>query len=76
MKILLMIKLGIVIKKILNAYGVNLRDYLFTENALLIGKDIVMMKQYLDNKNNLTFLRLNLSSELSKVFQKRNEFQK
>ena len=76
MKILLMIKLGIVIKKILNTYGVNLRDYLFTENALLIGKDIVMMKQYLDNKNNLTFLRLNLSSELSKAFQKRNEFQK
>ena len=63
MKILLMIKLGLAIKKILNIYGFNLLDYLSNENALLmeyaerkilvLRKDNAMMKKYLDKKDEL-----------------------
>ena len=65
MKIQLMIKLGIAIKKILNIYGVNLLDFLFTKNDLLkeyaesklfaLRKDNVMMKNTLIKKIILNF---------------------
>ena len=71
MKILLMIKLGLAIKKILNIYGFNLLDYLSNGNALLmeyaerkilaLRKDNAMMKKYLDKKDELKLLRPNLT---------------
>ena len=80
MKILLMIKLCIAIKKILNVYGINLLDFLFTKNALIIEyaesklfalrKDNAMMKKYLD-KNNLELLKPNLAVDLASAFEKR-----
>ena len=79
MKILLMIKLGLAIKKILNIYGFNLLDYLSNENALLmeyaerkilaLRKDNAMMKQYLDKKDELKLL------ELSNEFEDRNKYE-
>ncbi len=81
MKILLIIKLGLAIKKILNVYGFNLLDYLSNENALLIEyaetklfvlrKDNEMMKKYLDKKDEL--LSPNLTLELSNEFEDRNK---
>ena len=63
MMILLMFKLGIAIKKILNVYGVNLLIYLSNENSFLIeyaeskiftlSKDNAKMK--LENKDNLKY---------------------
>lgn len=85
MKILLMIKLGLAIKKILNVYGFNLLDYLSNENALLmeyaerkilaLRKDNAMMKQYLDKKDELKLLRPNLTIELSNEFEDRNKYE-
>ena len=85
MKILLMIKLGLAIKKILNIYGFNLLDYLSNENALLmeyaerkilaLRKDNAMMKQYLDKKDELKLLRPNLTIELSNEFEDRNKYE-
>ena len=85
MKILLMIKLGLAIKKILNIYGFNLLDYLSNENALLmeyaerkilaLRKDNAMMKQYLDKKDELKLLRPNLTLELSNEFEDRNKYE-
>lgn len=85
MKILLMIKLGLAIKKILNIYGFNLLDYLSNENALLmeyaerkilaLRKDNAMMKKYLDKKDELKLLRLNLTLELSNEFGERNKYE-
>ena len=84
-KILLMIKLGLAIKKILNIYGFNLLDYLSNENALLmeyaerkilaLRKDNAMMKQYLDKKDELKLLRPNLTIELSNEFEDRNKYE-
>ena len=80
MKILLMIKLGLAIKKILNVYGFNLLDYLSSGNALLmeyaerklyaLRKDNAMMKKYLDNKADL-----DLPIKLSKEFTIKNEYE-
>ena len=85
MKILLMIKLGLAIKKILNIYGFNLLDYLSNENALLmeyaerkilaLRKDNAMMKQYLDKKDELKLLRPNVTLELSNEFEDRNKYE-
>ena len=85
MKILLMIKLGLAIKKILNVYGFNLLDYLSNGNALLmeyaerklfaLRKDNAMMKQYLDKKDELKLLRPNLTLELSNEFEDRNKYE-
>ena len=85
MKILLMIKLGLAIKKILNVYGFNLLDYLSNGNALLmeyaerkilaLRKDNAMMKQYLDKKDELKLLRPNLTIELSNEFEDRNKYE-
>jgi hypothetical protein len=85
MKILLMIKLGLAIKKILNIYGFNLLDYLSNENALLmeyaerkilaLRKDNAMMKKYLDKKDELKLLRPNLTLELSNQFEDRNKYE-
>ena len=85
MKILLMIKLGLAIKKILNIYGFNLLDYLSNGNALLmeyaerkilaLRKDNAMMKQYLDKKDELKLLRPNLTLELSNQFEDRNKYE-
>jgi hypothetical protein len=85
MKILLMIKLGLAIKKILNIYGFNLLDYLSNGNALLmeyaerkilaLRKDNAMMKQYLDKKDELKLLRPNLTIELSNEFEDRNKYE-
>lgn len=85
MKILLMIKLGLAIKKILNIYGFNLLDYLSNENALLmeyaerkilvLRKDNAMMKKYLDKKDELKLLRPNLTLELSNEFEDRNKYE-
>ena len=84
MKKLLMIKLCIAIKKISNVYGINLLDFLFTKNALIIEyaeiklfalrKDNEMMKKYLD-KNNLELLKSNLIVKLAKAFEKRIKFE-
>lgn len=84
MKILLMIKLCIAIKKILNVYGINLLDFLFTKNALIIEyaeiklfalrKDNDMMKKYLD-KNNLKLLKPNLAEDLASAFEKRIKYE-
>ena len=84
MKILLMIKLGLAIKKILNVYGFNLLDYLSNGNALLmeyaerklfaLRKDNAMMKKYLDKKDELKLLRPNLTLELSNEFEDRNKY--
>jgi len=78
-----MIKLGIAIKKILNAYGINLLDYLSSENYLLIQyaeykiftlrKENKMMNQYLVNKDELKLLRPNLTLEFSNEFEDRNK---
>ena len=83
MKVVLMIKLGIAIKKILNAYGINLLDYLSSENYLLIQyaenkiftlrKENKMMNQYLVNKDELKLLRPNLTLEFSNEFEDRNK---
>ena len=80
MKILLMIKLGLAIKKILNVYGFNLLDYLSSGNVLLmeyaegklyaLRKDNEMMKKYLDNKADL-----DLPVKLSKEFTIKNEYE-
>lgn len=85
MKILLMIKLGLAIKKILNIYGFNLLDYLSNENALLmeyaerkilaLRKDNAMMKKYLDKNDELKLLRPNLTLELSNEFEDRNKYE-
>ena len=85
MKILLMIKLGLAIKKILNVYDFNLLDYLSNGNALLmeyaerkilaLRKDNAMMKQYLDKKDELKLLRPNLTLELSNQFEDRNKYE-
>lgn len=85
MKILLMIKLGLAIKKILNVYDFNLLDYLSNGNALLmeyaerkilaLRKDNAMMKQYLDKKDELKLLRPNLTIELSNEFEDRNKYE-
>ena len=85
MKILLMIKLGLAIKKILNIYGFNLLDYLSNENALLmeyaerkilvLRKDNAMIKKYLDKKDELKLLRPNLTIELSNEFEDRNKYE-
>ena len=85
MKILLMIKLGLAIKKILNVYGFNLLDYLSNGNALLmeyaerklfaLRKDNAMMKKYLDKKDELKLLRPNLTLELSNEFEDRNKYE-
>ena len=85
MKILLMIKLGLAIKKILNIYGFNLLDYLSNENALLmeyaerkilvLTKDNAMIKKYLDKKDELKLLRPNLTLELSNEFEDRNKYE-
>ena len=85
MKILLMIKLGLAIKKILNVYDSNLLDYLSNGNALLmeyaerkilaLRKDNAMMKQYLDKKDELKLLRPNLTIELSNEFEDRNKYE-
>jgi hypothetical protein len=85
MKILLMIKLGLAIKKILNIYGFNLLDYLSNGNALLmeyaerkilaLRKDNAMMKKYLDKKDELKLLRPNLTIELSNEFEDRNKYE-
>ena len=85
MKILLMIKLGLAIKKILNIYGFNLPDYLSNGNAFLmeyaerkilaLRKDNAMMKQYLDKKDELKLLRPNLTIELSNEFEDRNKYE-
>lgn len=85
MKILLMIKLGLAIKKILNIYGFNLLDYLSNGNALLmeyaerkilaLRKDNAMMKKYLDKKDELKLLRPNLTLELSNEFEDRNKYE-
>ena len=84
MKILLMIKLCIAIKKILNVYGINLLDFLFTKNALIIEyaeiklfalrKDNDMMKKYID-KNNLKLLKSNLAEDLASAFEKRIKYE-
>ena len=84
MKILLMIKLCIAIKKILNVYGINLLDFLFTKNALIIEyaeiklfalrKDNDMMKKYID-KNNLKLLKSNLAEDLASPFEKRIKYE-
>ena len=62
-KIVLLIKLAITIKKILNVYGFNLLDYLSSGNVLLmeytesklfaLRKENAMMKKYLKNKDEL-----------------------
>ena len=85
MKVVLMIRLGITIKKILNVYGINLLDYLFSENSLLIQyaeskiftlrKENEMMNQYLVNKDELKLLRPNLTLEFSNEFEERNKFE-
>jgi hypothetical protein len=85
MKILLMIKLGLAIKKILNIYGFNLLDYLSNGNALLmeyaerkilaLRKDNAMMKKYLDKKDELKLLRPKLTLELSNEFEDRNKYE-
>ena len=85
MKILLMIKLGLAIKKILNIYGFNLLDYLSNGNALLmeyaerkilvLRKDNAMIKKYLDKKDELKLLRPNLTLELSNQFEDRNKYE-
>ena len=85
MKILLMIKLGLAIKKIFNIYGFNLLDYLSNGNALLmeyaerkilaLRKDNAMMKKYLDKKDELKLLRPNLTLELSNEFEDRNKYE-
>lgn len=85
MKILLMIKLGLAIKKILNIYGFNLLDYLSNGNALLmeyaerkilvLRKDNAMIKKYLDKKDELKLLRPNLTLELSNEFEDRNKYE-
>lgn len=81
MKILLMIKLGLAIKKILNVYGFNLLDYLSSGNVLLmeyaegklyaLRKDNEMMKKYLDNKADL-----DLTLKLSDEFKCKNEYER
>ena len=75
MKILLMLKFCIAIKKILNILDVNLMDYLFSENALLIEytkrklfalrKYNAIMKKCVKNKSNIKALSPNLTLELS-----------
>ena len=84
MKKLLMIKLCIAIKKISNVYGINLLDFLFTKNALIIEyaeiklfalrKDNDMMKKFLD-KNNLELLKHNLPEDLTSAFEKRIKYE-
>ena len=81
MKILLMFKLGLAIKEILNVYGFNLLDYLSSGNAVLmeyaerkifaLRKDNEMMKKYLDNKADL-----NLTLQLSQEFKNKNEYER
>ena len=85
MKVVLMIRLGIAIKKILNVYGINLLDYLSSGNSLLIQyaenkiftlrKENEMMNQYLVNKDELKLLRPNLTLEFSNEFEERNKFE-
>ena len=85
MKVVLMIRLGIAIKKILNVYGINLLDYLSSGNSLLIQyaenkiftlrKENKMMKQYLVKKDELNLLRPDLDFEFSNEFEERNKFE-
>ena len=85
MKIVLMIKLGIAFKKILNVYGINLLDYLSSENSLVIQyvenkiltlrEDNKMMKQYLVNQDELKLLRPNLTLEFSNEFEDRKKYE-
>ena len=80
MKILLMIKLGLAIKKILKVDGFNLLDYFSSGNDLLmeyaerklyaLRKKNAMMKKYLDNKADL-----DLTLKLSKKFKNKNEYE-
>lgn len=76
MKLLLMIKLGLAIKKILYVYDVNLLNYFSKENSLLIEyaerklfilrKDNAAMKLFLEKKDNLETFSPNLTFQLSK----------
>ena len=85
MRILLMFKLGITIKKILNVYGVNLLVYLSNENAFLIEyaeskiftlrKENAIMKRCLKKEDNLKSLRPNLIFEFFDIFEKRNIYE-
>ena len=79
MKIVLIIKLGLAIIKILSVYGFNLLDYLSNENTLVMEylerklfemrKDNAMLRTYLDKKDELQALRPDLIFELSNEFE-------
>lgn len=84
MKIVLIIKLGLAIIKILSVYGFNLLDYLSNENTLVMEylerklfemrKDNAMLRTYLDKKDELQALRPDLIFELSNEFEERNNY--
>ena len=83
MKIVLIIKLGLAIIKILSVYGFNLLDYLSNENTLVMEylerklfemrKDNAMLRTYLDKKDELQALRPDLIFELSNEFEERKK---
>ena len=85
MKLLLMIKLGLAIKKILNVYDVNFLNYLSKENSLVIEyveqklvvmrKDNAAMKLYLEKKDNLETFTPNLLLQLSQEFNDKSKYE-
>jgi len=85
MKLLLMIKLGLAIKKILNVYDVNFLNYLSKENSLVIEyveqklvvmrKDNAAMKLYLEKKDNLETFSPNLLLLLSQEFKEKSKYE-
>lgn len=85
MKLLLMIKLGLAIKKILNVYDVNFLNYLSKENSLVIEyveqklvvmrKDNAAMKLYLEKKDNLETFTPNLLLLLSQEFKEKSKYE-
>ena len=75
MKIVLIIKLGLAIIKILSVYGFNLLDYLSNENTLVMEYlERKLFEMYLDKKDELQALRPDLIFELSNEFEERNNY--
>ena len=83
-KKLLVIKVCITIKKILYVFRVDLLDYLFSENCLLIDfakqktfeliEDNKMIKLFLTKKKDIEASRNNLASGFYKEYRKRKEY--
>ena len=86
MKKLIIFKLCISLKKILDALNVKLLDYFYNENALLkeyvereifaLKNDNNMKKQVLKNKDQLIALSPTLIADLSYEFEQRNKLKK